>query len=331
MDFYNLKKIWNPDWFQGNGKRKNYFEGWYFKLINPDNTASWAVIAGISLGSNEQDSYPFIQVINGKSGESHFIKYKPDDFIYSRKNFDVSIAGNHFSVNGITLNIEEEEIKISGKILFLDPVKYPVKILSPGVMGWYRFVPTMECYHGIISMGHALEGSLGINASNIDFTGGKGYSEKDWGKSMPLAWIWIQSNHFQKKDLSISFSIANIPWKKSAFTGFLIILSVGDHFYRFTTYKGSRITKLLVKDGGVVLEVKNKDYCLNIDAQSHTTGELKAPVSGEMRRTIHESIESKVSIKLVNRDGKVILEDTGHPAGMEIAGDVRVLQKDIKN
>jgi len=165
----------------------------------------------------------------------------------------------------------------------------------------------------------------------MGFSGGKGYIEKDWGKSMPLAWIWMQSNHFNRDDLSISFSIAHIPWRRSAFTGFLIILSIGDQFYPFTTYNGSRISKLLSRNGDVVFEVENKHYRLIVSAQSKTTGELKAPVSGEMRRTIHESIGSSVNVKLVASDGTDILEDTGQPAGMEIAGDVRVLQKDINN
>ncbi|WP_243392439.1 MULTISPECIES: tocopherol cyclase family protein [unclassified Mesotoga] len=30
----------------------------------------------------------------------------------------------------------------------------------------------------------------------IDLTGGKGYIEKDWGRSLPDAWIWMQSNNF---------------------------------------------------------------------------------------------------------------------------------------
>jgi len=101
MDFYNLRKIWNPNWFQGNQKKRNYFEGWYFKLVNPDNTAVWAVIPGISLGPDEKESFPFIQVINGKTGDTHFIKYKTEEFVFSRKKFEISIAGNHFSTHGI--------------------------------------------------------------------------------------------------------------------------------------------------------------------------------------------------------------------------------------
>jgi hypothetical protein len=325
MDLYNLRKIWNPAFFQGNNKNKQYFEGWYFKLVSSDRQVVWAIIPGISLGRKNEGSYPFIQLINGKNGKSYFIKYHLDEFQYSRRSFEVSIANNKFSGSGISLDIHDNGTEFRGKVdlQYLRP--YPVRLLSPGVMGWYRFVPTMECYHGIVSMNHRLAGELSLAGKKYDFTGGKGYIEKDWGKSMPHAWIWMQSNHFKREDLSVSISIANIPWKKSAFTGFLIILSAEDHYYIFTTYNRSRITKLLVRDGKVVFEVRNRHYKLSVNSMSTISGDLKAPVEGEMKRTISESIGAEVGIQLRNKSNDIILEDTGSPAGMEIAGEVNIL------
>lgn len=329
MDLYNIRKIWNPDWFQGNQKRRNYFEGWYFKIVNKDASVTYAIIPGISIGNGPKSAYLFIQAINGTSGDSRFIRYRMEEFSFSRKEFNLSIAGNHFSGSGITLNIKDGDFALSGSISFHNPHPYPVKLFSPGVMGWYRFVPTMECYHGIVSMIHTLQGNLDIEGRKTDFTGGKGYIEKDWGKSMPLSWIWIQSNHFTSKDLSVSFSIANIPWKKKAFTGFLIILSSGNKLYRFTTYTGARITGLSIKEGHIWLEVSNRQYILSVRAHGDVSGNLKAPVDGSMVRTIRESIGARVSIRMVDHSGKVILEDTGNPAGLEVAGDIEILKRDL--
>ena len=64
-------------------------------------------------------------------------------------------------------------------------------------MGWYSFVPFMECNHGIVSVNHDLYGEISVNGNVIDFNNGKGYIEKDWGVSFPEAWIWIQSNNFR--------------------------------------------------------------------------------------------------------------------------------------
>ena len=48
-------------------------------------------------------------------------------------------------------------------------------------MGWYRFVPFMECFHGVVSLNHELEGDFLIENQVFSFDGGKGYIEKDWG------------------------------------------------------------------------------------------------------------------------------------------------------
>ena len=29
-----------------------------------------------------------------------------------------------------------------------------------GIMGWYRFVPFMQCYHGVVSLNHKLNGTF---------------------------------------------------------------------------------------------------------------------------------------------------------------------------
>ena len=81
-------------------------------------------------------------------------------------------------------------------------------------MGWYAYVPTMECFHGILSMNHTLTGQLTLNNSKLNFDGGKGYIEKDWGRNFPKNWIWAQSNHFLDSELSVSISLATLPWKK---------------------------------------------------------------------------------------------------------------------
>lgn len=46
---YRLKKRKNPEMFQGNKKKKNYFEGWYFKMVSADDSSIISVIPGVSL------------------------------------------------------------------------------------------------------------------------------------------------------------------------------------------------------------------------------------------------------------------------------------------
>ena len=52
-------------------------------------------------------------------------------------------------------------------------------------MGWYGYLPTMECFHGILSIDHKLKGALSIDDKKISFNNGRGYIEKDWGRNFP--------------------------------------------------------------------------------------------------------------------------------------------------
>lgn len=86
-----FRRLFNPELFQGNLKKKHYFEGWYFKQVTKD------------------QSYTF------------------------------------------------------------------------------SFIPFMECNHDIVSVNHDLRGRISVNRNVIEFDGGKGYIEKDWGVSFPEA------------------------------------------------------------------------------------------------------------------------------------------------
>ncbi len=261
-----IKKIWKPDVYQGNGNKKNYFEGWYFKLADKDSKNLYAIIPGISFEPNNE--HAFIQVLNGKTAESWYLSFKPEHFSFSKKEFSLSIGDNHFTGTGIRLNINQDSLKLSGEIRFGKLHPWPVKYLSPGVMGWYAFVPFMECYHGVLSFYHDLSGNLVVNGNELNFDGGNGYIEKDWGTSFPGYYIWIQSNHFEKQNVSLMASVANIPWLGSSFDGFIIGLSINEKLFRFTTYTGAKIKKLRFDNNKVEIHAADKNYRLEIDSSS---------------------------------------------------------------
>jgi len=44
---YTLRKLYRPEIFQGHNKKINYFEGWYFKLVDKKSVNIYAVIPDI--------------------------------------------------------------------------------------------------------------------------------------------------------------------------------------------------------------------------------------------------------------------------------------------
>lgn len=309
-------KVYNPEIFQGNLKKKNYFEGWYFKNVSSDLQHVYSFIPGISL--TENDKHAFIQVINGITGKTDYVTYPLDQFSWEQKKVYLKIGESVFTDNYVDLKIDNGNIKAEGHIDFKNNVKYPKSLFSPGIMGWYSFVPLMECKHGIVSVNHDLEGTINTNDGPVDFSGGKGYIEKDWGTSFPEAWIWIQANNFNNRNSSFTFSVAKIPWRGKFFIGFIAFLYYDNRFIIFSTYNNSKIEYINQSSNSLDLFIKNHEVSLKIRAVKSTFGELMAPVSGDMSRRIKESIDSEVTINLYNQKDELVCTDSSKRAGLEV-------------
>lgn len=319
------RRIFHPEIFQGNLKKKSYFEGWYFKHSTPaDSSGSTpkvvAVIPGISL-VRDDDRHAFIQILTSDHS-SCYIPFDIRDFYAEKNRFSVQIGSNHFSRKGITLSIDHPDISISGTLEYEGTVPFPVTLASPGIMGWYGYVPFMECFHGVVSMNHTVRGSLTVRGEAISFTGGKGYIEKDWGTSFPKNYIWAQSNDFPDKRVSCMLSVASIPWLRREFTGFLCFLHTGEELYRFATYTRSSIKELAVSDSTVSIRISDSRYDMWMRISKQDGGSLAAPNRGTMDRYIKESVVSGMRITLKDKQGKMLFDSTGEPGGFEIVGDI---------
>ena len=238
---------------------------------------------------------------------------------------DISIGGNHFLKNGIELDLDSDGFNLVGKLSFSDLYPWPVTPLSPGVMGWFTWVPGMECYHGIVSMDHLISGTLAINGEQVNFSGGRGYMEKDWGRAMPRAWIWMQSNHFDQSGISLTLSIADIPWGGRSFTGFLGGILLDGQLHRFATYTGARIGNLSVSEESVQFVLVDRKKRLQVNAHRAQGFNLQAPTTTRMDRRIMETLSADIEVAFdlkSNGQWAQVFRGTGRFAGLEVVGDV---------
>ncbi len=312
--------LFKPEVFQGSFKKKNYFEGWYFKNVSRKGDNVYAFIPGISL--SEEDPHAFIQVLNGITGDSHYVVYPIEQFTYGTSNLYVKIGSSVFTETYIDLDIEDGDFSVKGRLEYADTSRYPKSLLAPGIMGWYSYIPFMECYHGIVSANHSISGSLEIGSDLVEFSGGKGYIEKDWGTSFPECWIWMHANSFKHDDASLFVSIAKIPWLGKFFMGFIAFLYLDGKYHIFATYNHSKVVKVKQEGDLLSLEFKNKKQRLVVECTSRKSGILKAPSKGVMSRRIKESIDSDVAVKLYDRSGGVLFEDQSSRTGLEIIEEI---------
>jgi hypothetical protein len=326
----DVLNTWRPAAYHGWSKRPPFFEGWYFKVVDEAGQRPYSVIPGVFIGHDPGTTHAFVQTLDGRTGHSTYHRYPCSEFDAAPREFDVRIGPNHFRRERMVLDIESPELAMQGELRFSGGAGWPVTAMSPGIMGWYAYVPFMECYHGVLSFDHYISGQLTVNAESLDYTGGRGYIEKDWGQSFPKAWIWAQSNHFPTVGTSVTASVAVIPWVGSTFNGFIAGLWHRGRLYRFATYTGARLERQDVTDQHVVLHYVDgakKGYRLEVEATRAKGGLLRSPERTAMLQRVMESLTATIHVRLTeNATGRAIFDEIGAHAGLEVVGDLPELK-----
>lgn len=303
--------------YHGWNKSRRYFEGWYFKVVAPEGRAALAFIPGIAMDAEGQQQ-AFIQVLDGQAVRSYYYPFSAADFRPAPDHFALEIGNNFFSARELRLDLPD----FRGHLWQEDLQPWPRQLGAPGIMGWYSFVPFMQCYHGVVSMDHRLRGQLLHTGQLTDFSGGRGYTEKDWGRSFPSSWIWAQSNHFDHpRPASLLVSVARIPWLGSHFTGFLCGLLWEGELHRLATYTGARLSVALSGER-VQIVLSDRRRRLEIAGRPGPGGQLATPLSGQMSGKVSESLQATLDLRFT-LDGKVRYAGPAHHAGLEVAGPAR--------
>ena len=308
--------------FKGSLNKKSYFEGWYYKFVSNDSSKTLAFIPGVSL--NKEESHVFIQVILNQEKEdgthvllTDYLFFDINDFNYNKDSCILSVGKSQFGLDKVLINCKSKRITINGEVHLSNLIPIETNLFSPSIMGFFDYFPFMECYHSVVSMNHDLKGTIKINEIEIDFNGGKGYIEKDYGHSFPSKYIWLQTNHFTSNGTSLMFSYATIPFLGMKFKGLIANLVHLGKEYRFATYNFSKIKLLDIKAKHLLIELKKRSCRLVIEAWNKEVKSLPSPKAGVMNQTIKEGLSGIVKITLYCKN-KTVLEDIGKQAGIEI-------------
>lgn len=319
-----MLRRFSPWLYQGRKERTGYFEGWYFKLCQA-NGHSIAFIPGISLARG--DRHAFIQYIDGAGGVSAYVRYPVEAFGSTDRPFAVQVGPSVFGEGGLQLAIDSPQLQARGNAGWPGFLSYPSGFLRAGIMGPFGLPGFLECYHGIVSADHALQGRvdirLGGREQQFDFSGGRGYVEKDWGRSFPRDYVWLQANSFATPGISVFVSLAAIPFRGLDFPGLIAFVHLpGLGFVTLATWNRARVTAFAVGSGIFAVTLRRAGWALEVLACQTAAAELAAPRLGQMDRIIKESVDGVLEFRL-SRHGQVLADGVSAGAGLEVGGDPR--------
>ena len=287
--------------------KKNYFKGWYFKQMN--NKASIAFIPAYHI-DDKGVLTASLQVIT--ENKAYNLSFEKEDFEFNQP-LNIKIGNNIFSDKGIFLDINTEEIRVKGELTFTKMIT-PIK----DIMGPFKYLPFMQCRHGVISLAHNVNGALLFNNEELVFSSGTGYIETDSGSSFPSSYLWTQCSFEDEGPSSLMLSIANIPFLGFNFTGCLCLILHKGKIYTLATYKGAKILNLC--DGFSV--IKQGKMVLSAERIADKSQILKAPRKGKMERLIKESLVCQVRYVFLH-DDKIIFDFISDRACFELDSEVK--------
>jgi len=109
----------------------------------------------------------------------------------------------------------------------------------------------------------------------------------------------------------------------TSFIGFIAGVWLQDRLIEFTTYNFTKLRKSFANQDQVELVMENGNHRLEIFAHREAATSLASPIAGFMDGRIEESMTAKIQVKLTDKKAKkVLLEDTGRNAGLEVAGKI---------
>lgn len=297
---------------------------------------------------NDKDDVAFVMLVDSELGHCHFFQYAAKDFVAASDRFEVRVGRNVFTETSLHLDLQHDadvpghgmvHVRIHADITLNQNAPWPVTLLLPGVMGWFAYLPLMECYHSVLSMHSHLEGSLTrtINkrTAHYDLQHGVGYVEKDWGITFPNPYVWLACNHFNQPGVdtygpaatSLFLSVARVPAPLQlpfTFTGFIAGLRHQGRLFVFATYTGAWIVETRLNKTALTVVLRDIIHTLTVVAERQDTVLLYGPRNGSMVPVIPEGLgKGHVDCHLTRTwTGKTIFQGRGRNVGIEIVGDI---------
>jgi len=287
-----------------------WFEGWYLK--------HWGEEGGIALipavHRERRGAWSAsLQVITPE--DSRVIGYPISDYQRWPGPFQLRLGRSWFGEDGVYLDVEGEGISLRGELHY-----GPLDRLDRDIMGPFHHVPHMQCVHGILSMGHQVDGVIQLNGRTMQFIGDQGYLETDRGRSFPRRYLWTQCGWRDRQRADLMLAVAKIPMPVGSFTGCICQIGYGGRQFRLATYHGASVERWGL-DGAVVSQGRLR---LEVDVLEQEGRPLRAPEGGKMDRVIHESLFAVLRYRFwvdgtllfdhTDRAGSFEYSDLGRPA-----------------
>jgi len=195
------------------------------------------------------------------------------------------------------------------------------KLPQQSTGGWLSYLPIFEPGWQIL-MAHGLAtGYIDWNGKLYEFENAPAYGEKNWGRSFPQKWFWLNCNGFNNEpDLTLTAGGGRrgvLWWMES-------VAMIGIHyqgeFYEFVPWN-AQVSWQIQPWGSWEMQAMNQNYEVEIKGTTDLPGTpLRAPTEQGLIFCCRDTMKGELTLKLRSRQGKTILTASSDLCGLEVGG-----------
>lgn len=275
--------------YVGPGKKNDYFEGWYLKLMTTDK--SIALIPSIHIEKGIRTGHLQWIVSDGSQQCSGGRSYPSDQVFLQEQPFILRLGANEFKQ--AEFSTFEEGLVLNGNFEEILP-------FGSNIMGPFALFKNLPCIHGL----QALSGKVQLSCQTSLFDGDfltDFYCEKDRGTTFPECYLWLHC-YFPESEASLFFSIALIPIGPIRFEGHIANWFDGTQNQTFATYYGSKVRLWENTTGQIEVVLDNASIEVHFELNQGSLQELASPRDGAMADSVFESMDSQITVTVRDKE-----------------------------
>lgn len=332
------------DGYHWNGVDSGFFEGWYFRVTLPKIGESFAFMYSIEdPGGDLQHSGGAAQILG--IDEQHLRCSFPDSHKFwankdslglghwGETNLDISpqllsVAKFDRQVRSgyqVTATLHQGSLPAQDCRWCYETV--PVygwgqpQQMQQATAGWLSYLPIFEPGWQIL-MAHGLAaGWIEWQGNRYEFTNAPAYSEKNWGRSFPEKWFWVNCNSFSET-VGLAITAGGGRRKVLATTEEVGMIGIHyrDKFYEFVPWN-SQVRWQIQPWGEWRIQASNGDFQVEIVGTTDNPGTMVyTPTDTGLVMCCRDTLKGLLSIDLRTRQGDRIITAASALAGLEVGG-----------
>jgi tocopherol cyclase len=190
--------------------------------------------------------------------------------------------------------------------------------------GWLSSLPIFEPGWQILMAHGQSTGWIEWRGQRYEFSNAPAYSEKNWGRSFPQKWFWLNCNVFDDAaDLALTAGGGHrqvLGWQESVA---MVGLHYQGQFYEFVPWN-AQVSWHIEPWGYWHMRCEKPGYTVEVTGTTHRLGTLlRAPTQNGMVFCCRDTMHGDLTLKLwQHRVGhpELLLAATSSQAGLEVGG-----------